>query len=88
MTVALGALSERRGFYVADDGPGVPAGKREEVFDAGHTTSEPGTGFGLSIVSEIAAAHGWTVSVTDTDNGGARFEFDGVEFVGVEFAEE
>jgi signal transduction histidine kinase len=88
VTVSLGALSERRGFYVADDGPGVPAGKREEVFDAGHTTSEPGTGFGLSIVSEIAAAHGWTVSVTDADNGGARFEFDGVEFVGVEFAEE
>ena len=80
VTVSLGPLPDRRGFYVADDGPGIPAGKREEVFDAGYTTSESGTGFGLSIVSEIAAAHGWTVSVTDADNGGARFEFDGVEF--------
>jgi signal transduction histidine kinase len=30
---------------------------------------------GLSIVSEVAAAHGWTVRATDAPSGGARFEF-------------
>jgi signal transduction histidine kinase len=30
-------------------------------------------------VSEIATAHGWTVSVAEADGGGARFEVTGVE---------
>ena len=34
-----------------------------------------GSGLGLAIVRRIAQAHGWTVSVTDADGGGARFEF-------------
>jgi signal transduction histidine kinase len=58
------------GFYVADDGPGIPATEREHVFDAGYTTSESGTGFGLAIVKRIAEAHGWTVSVTESGNTG------------------
>ena len=37
-------------------------------------------GFGLRIVRQIADAHGWDVRVTDGDDGGARFEFSGVEF--------
>jgi signal transduction histidine kinase len=80
VTVTLGALPDRRGFYVADDGPGIPPEERDEVFDAG-STSESGTGFGLSIVKQIAEAHGWTVSVTGADGGGARFDVAGVEFV-------
>jgi len=80
VTVTVGELGDRRGFYVADDGPGIPEAEREEVFDAGFSTSDSGTGFGLSIVGEIAAAHGWDVSVTDADGGGARFEFSGVDF--------
>ena len=79
VTVTVGVLPDRRGFYVADDGPGIPAAEREEVFDPGYTTTESGTGFGLSIVSEIAMSHGWTVSVTDADGGGARFEITGVD---------
>jgi signal transduction histidine kinase len=77
VTVTVGSLEE--GFYVEDDGPGVPEAEREDVFDAGYTTSDTGTGFGLSIVHEIATAHGWEVSVTESDAGGARFEFRGVE---------
>ncbi|KAB1196088.1 MULTISPECIES: response regulator [Haloferax] len=66
------------GFYVADDGPGIPSNEREVVFEHGHTTSESGTGFGLSIVESIVEAHGWDVSATapEPDLGGARFEFD------------
>ena len=67
------------GFYVADDGPGVPAGSREEVFEPGYSTADDGTGFGLAIVREMAVAHGWDVSVTDGEDGGARFEFTGVD---------
>jgi PAS domain S-box-containing protein len=62
------------GFYVADDGPGIPAEKREDVVEYGYTTSEDGTGLGLAIVTEIATAHGWDVVVTEADGGGARFE--------------
>ena len=69
------------GFYVADDGPGIPDGEREQVFEAGYSTAKNGTGFGLRIVERVAEAHGWTVSVTDSGDGGARFEITGVEFV-------
>ncbi|WP_435062216.1 sensor histidine kinase [Halobaculum sp. EA56] len=65
---------ERDGFYVADDGPGIPPERREEVFERGETTADDGTGFGLAIVSEIASAHGWRVRATESADGGARFE--------------
>ena len=49
------------------------------MFEAGYSTSDRGTGFGLSIVSEIADAHGWTVEATEGADGGARFEITGVD---------
>ncbi|WP_210408911.1 PAS domain S-box protein [Halorhabdus rudnickae] len=72
VTVTVGALEN--GFFVADDGPGIPSEQRGQVFESGYTTAEDGTGFGLAIVREIAQAHDWTVSVTEGDDGGARFE--------------
>nr|WP_101351035.1 PAS domain S-box protein [Haloarcula taiwanensis] len=77
LTVTVGALAG--GFYVEDTGPGIPPEERDEVFEAGHSTAVNGTGFGLRIVEQIADAHGWTVTVTDSESGGARFEFHGVE---------
>jgi len=74
-----GPDAEPSGFFVADDGLGIPESDRGSVFDPGFTTSAAGTGFGLAIVHRIAAAHGWTVSVTESDAGGARFEFAGVD---------
>jgi PAS domain S-box-containing protein len=74
VTIWVGQLDDRDGFYVADDGPGIPTAIQADVFERGYTTSETGTGFGLSIVREIANAHGWTVHVTDSAEGGARFE--------------
>lgn len=65
--------------YVEDDGRGIPPEKRDDVFESGFTTNEDGTGFGLSIVTQIASAHGWEVSVTEGSSGGARFEFHGLE---------
>ncbi|WP_396612420.1 response regulator [Haloferax sp. S1W] len=66
------------GFYVADNGPGIPEDDRDTVFEHGHTTSESGSGFGLSIVESIVEAHGWEITATapEPDLGGARFEFD------------
>ncbi len=75
VAVSVGSLDEGAGFYVADDGPGIPESDREGVFDTGFTTAHDGTGFGLSIVQTVAEAHGWSVSVTESESGGARFEF-------------
>ncbi|EMA06787.1 PAS domain S-box-containing protein [Haloarcula vallismortis] len=78
VTVTVGDIEDASGFYVADDGPGVPKDERDAVFEAGYSTASNGTGFGLAIVAEIAAVHGWDVSVTDSELGGARFEITGV----------
>ncbi|MFC7096954.1 GAF domain-containing sensor histidine kinase [Halobaculum marinum] len=77
--VTVGRLDDpgRSGFFVADDGPGIPPTERGRVFERGHTTAEDGTGFGLAIVADIADAHGWDVRATDASaasGGGARFE--------------
>jgi PAS domain S-box-containing protein len=77
VSIRVGALPD--GFYVADDGPGIPEDERDQVFEPGYTTARDGTGFGLAIVREFAAAHGWNVRVTESADGGARFEFTGVE---------
>jgi PAS domain S-box-containing protein len=63
-----------RGFFVADDGSGIPEEHRDEVMAYGYSTAEEGTGLGLAIVREIAEAHGWTVEVGESADGGARFD--------------
>ena len=68
------------GFFVEDDGPGIPEAERDRVFEVGYTTDRNGTGFGLNIVSEVASAHGWEVAVSEGSRGGARFEITGVEY--------
>ena len=78
ITVTIGGIKD--GFYVEDDGPGIPEDRRDNVFDAGHTTTDEGTGFGLSIVKEVAEAHGWDISIAEGSEGGARFEITNVEF--------
>jgi signal transduction histidine kinase len=70
---------EERGFYVADDGPGIPESEREQVFEYGRSVKGDGTGFGLAIVEGIVEAHGWEVAATEAESGGARFEVTGVE---------
>ncbi|UIO99609.1 HAMP domain-containing histidine kinase [Halobaculum sp. CBA1158] len=70
--------SDGDGFYVADDGPGIPEGVRESVFESGYSTDDDGTGFGLAIVAEIVGAHGWEIRATESAEGGARFEITGV----------
>ncbi|SEN39800.1 PAS/PAC sensor signal transduction histidine kinase [Halorientalis persicus] len=70
------------GFVVADDGPGLPEGDRDWLFEPGESGDPDGSGIGLAIVAEIAKAHGWSVTAADRegDDTGARFVFEGVEF--------
>lgn len=76
-SITLGALA--RGFYVEDDGPGIPADERTAVFEVGYSPGREGTGFGLGIVLQVVEAHGWGVRATDGKRGGARIEIRGVE---------
>jgi len=78
VSLTVGRLDD--GFYVADDGSGIPETERERVFRVGYSTSDEGTGFGLNIVKQVAKAHGWDIGVTEGAEGGARFELTGVEF--------
>ncbi|MDS0281699.1 sensor histidine kinase [Haloarcula onubensis] len=72
VTVTVG--DTERGFYVADDGPGVPADERARVFEQGYGTSREGEGYGLFVAERIATAHGWEVTAAESEASGARFE--------------
>lgn len=80
VTVRIGLLDD--GFFFEDDGAGVPAEIREEIFDVGVSTGADGTGIGLKIVTEIVDVHGWAIDVTESEDGGARFEITGVSIDG------
>ncbi|MFW6317313.1 MAG: PAS domain-containing protein [Halorubrum sp.] len=77
VTIRVGDLDD--GFYVADDGPGIPEAVADVLFEPGQSSVGGNTGFGLAIVQEIASAHGWTVAATESSEGGARFEIRGIE---------
>jgi PAS domain S-box-containing protein len=79
VTVTVGGLDD--GFYIEDDGRGIPADERDSVFKNGYSQSTDGTGFGLSIIEQVVDAHDWQVRVTDGTAGGARFEITNVESV-------
>ena len=76
VSVTVGRLAD--GFYVSDDGPGIPEDERDSVFEAGYSTKEDGTGFGLLSVKQIVRAHGWEMALAESSRGGARFEISGV----------
>jgi PAS domain S-box-containing protein len=80
VTICIGE-TEGNGFYIADDGPGIPEEEYDEIFEPGYSMSKEGTGFGLAIVEEIVEAHGWDVEVTESVDGGARFEITDIEVV-------
>ena len=65
---------------VADDGPGIPAQIRTQVFDRfvrgegpADTAVGPGSGLGLAIVRAVATAHNGTVEISESEHGGALF---------------
>ena len=65
LTVRVGTLDgDQSGFYIADNGDGIPEDERETIFEHGYTTSRDGSGFVLYIVNELVSAHGWSIRVT------------------------
>nr|WP_264475246.1 HAMP domain-containing sensor histidine kinase [Halorubellus salinus] len=74
VTVTVGALPDDDGFYVEDDGPGIPEDERADIFGMGESGGG-GTGIGLFVVGRVADVHGWAYRVTSGPAGGARFEF-------------
>jgi signal transduction histidine kinase len=74
VTVTVGSLDDGPGFYVEDDGPGIPADEREDVFEMGESP-DGNTGIGLFVVGRVVDVHDWGCAATTGEDGGARFEF-------------
>ena len=78
--VKLGGRLERNQLVITvdDDGPGIPAAMREDVFkpfvrlDDARNLDETGTGLGLAIAQDIAHAHGGHIVLEDSPMGGLR----------------
>ena len=78
VTVRVGAT--QNGIYVSDDGPGMPATERASATEIGVSGRPDGTGLGLAIVREIATAHGWEVTLRESESRGLCVELEGVTF--------
>ena len=80
VTVTAGEDGRRvASVYVDDQGPGVPTGAREAIFEpfarlpGSRSAADAGSGLGLAIARRIAELHGGTLIATDAPGGGARF---------------
>jgi two-component system OmpR family sensor kinase len=79
VTVRVAVTCDSAVLEVADDGPGMGAEDAARVFERFYRTDRSrarasgGTGLGLSIVASLVAAHGGTVSVSTSPDGGACF---------------
>lgn len=78
VTVRVGRTDD--GFFIEDDGHGIPEHARDKVFRLGYSIDSNGDGIGLASVKRIAMSHGWDVDIIENDQGGARFEISSVEF--------
>jgi two-component system, OmpR family, osmolarity sensor histidine kinase EnvZ len=72
--VVLAAVAQGRSVLVTvdDDGPGIPASRRESVFRPFESGSSGGTGLGLTIARDIVRAHGGEIVLEDSPLGGLR----------------
>jgi signal transduction histidine kinase len=64
----------RAAVQVRDDGPGVPPGLREHLFEPFFSTKEGGTGLGLAVARQILERHGGTLNLVPGGGRGAAFE--------------
>ena len=77
VAVTIGHDDGRVLVAVEDDGPGVPAGQRERVFERFvHGKHEASSGLGLYVARAIVEAHDGTIRVTDRLDGGAGARFE------------
>jgi PAS domain S-box-containing protein len=73
ITVSTGTDYDDVVISVADDGPGIPEGQRERVFEPFFTSKDMGTGLGLSVCHGFIVAHGGGIALSETPGGGATF---------------
>jgi signal transduction histidine kinase len=66
---------------IRDNGPGVPAEQRAEIFKPYFTTHEEGTGLGLAVVRQIVSAHGWDIECLPNAPRGAVFRVSHLKIV-------
>ncbi len=79
-TIAITGHRDHRWLTVTvdDDGPGIPAENREDVFkpfmrlDDARNVDEGGSGLGLAIARDIARSHGGEITLSDSPMGGLR----------------
>ena len=80
MDISVAARDGDARIEVADDGPGLPEGEEERIFERFYRSpgspGAEGSGLGLSIVGAIAAAHGGRVTATNRPGGGSIFSVD------------
>lgn len=74
--VSLRAAQRSAVLIIDDSGPGIPPEEREKVFErfyrAPESRSMPGSGLGLAIAGQVLERHGASISIEDSDDGGAR----------------
>jgi signal transduction histidine kinase len=75
VTVRIGDLEDDEGFYVEDDGPGIPSKEQDAAFEAGYTSESNRIGLGLTFVAQLAAVYDSDYEITESADGGVRFEF-------------
>jgi two-component system phosphate regulon sensor histidine kinase PhoR len=77
--IAVGRVDDRPSVVVEDEGPGIPAGEQDRIFqrfyqvDRSRSKVRPGTGLGLAIVKHLAQLHGAEVTVTSEPGSGSAF---------------
>ncbi len=71
--IVAGRRNGEASLEVRDNGPGVPADRRAEIFKPYFTTQKQGTGLGLAVVQQIVLAHGWEIECLPNTPAGAVF---------------
>ena len=68
--------SDARQFHltVCDNGPGIPSGVLDRIFNPFFTTKDTGSGLGLAIVHRVVEAHEGSITAGNVEGGGAKFE--------------
>lgn len=77
-TATVGSLDTRAGFFVEDDGSGIDLEEPANLFAAEYTHQANSSGYGLYVTAAIVDAHGWSIDIEASEEGGARFEIEGV----------
>jgi len=79
VTVAAEVAGGNLVVSVSDNGPGIPSGQEESIFEkfsrGTRESTTPGVGLGLAISRAIVEAHGGRISARNGPAGGARFAF-------------